>query len=424
MSADSGGTAASHERRMADLPETSPEDTNAVKRQLVSRRRDVELVFHQQVAVDAFVDAIISATSIPKQIECIQSINPRKFLVSFRSAEAAEYFCQVSAPALRIAGAMPSCRWLGSERKRIRVGFLPNAVSNNELVKVLKNYGEVVQVTDEVYANRPFVIKTGTRLVDMDMSKAVPNILSVCGFSASVTYRGVITQCRRCLQKGHFKAECTAPFCDRCRTFGHREIDCAAPCLKCKSLDHHWKECTVRSYAFAAASHTKDEARANPTEAAIAAPMDQLGIAAKDALPTAPVTAVNTGNEEAEPPYKETSTPTANYNGDTSNIEDGFVSPAEYNSLSELEATGVFAERVLPAASQSIHAPVTCKQENGADDGRDAEWRDAKARNKKRKKLSLTSEKSPDPKKVARDNPVNTSQETACDKITDDDKGE
>lgn len=54
--------------------------------------------------------------------------------------------------------------------------------------------------------------------------------------------------------QGHLKSTCTTPYCDRCRSFGHEASSCKAPCLKCKLPDHHWKDCTVRSYAFIAAT--------------------------------------------------------------------------------------------------------------------------------------------------------------------------
>lgn len=419
MSADSGGTGALKAGGMDSLPENSREAINAAKRQAVSRRRDVELVFSQQVAIDIFVDAITSAISIPQQIECIQSINPKKFLVSFKSEEAAEHFHRVSAPALCISGVVPSCRWLGSERKRIRVTFLPNAVPNAELVNVLKKYGDVLQVTDEVYANRPLVIKTGTRLVDMNMSKAVPNILTVCGFSVPVTYKGVAIQCRRCLQEGHLKAECRTAYCDRCKAFGHSDNDCTAPCLKCKALDHHWRECTIRSYAFAAALGTTNESPTNPTKTSAAATETRAEAVANCARATEPVTdtTVSAGAESAP---VAASSPNADCSVDTSIVEDAFNSAAEYNSESELELTGVSTGETPLAQEQDV--PLTCKQANEADDGRKMEWQGVNARNKKRKKVSVTSEKSPDHKKPAFDETVIVSQETPCNKLTNEAK--
>lgn len=254
MSAKSGGTGVPIVGASGNVPGMFSDAGDVLQRQRVSRKRDVELVFAQSMGADSVVAAIVSAVNPPQQLECIQQLSPKKFLVSFKAVNAAESFCRLVAPSLRIAGSVPLCKWLGMERKRVRVAFLPCAVDNSELAEELNKYGRVIEVTDEVYADTPVRIKTGTRLVEMEMASPVPNIISVCGFSVPVTYRGVVLQCRRCLLTGHLKAECETPFCDRCKAFGHSADQCDAPCLKCKAPGHHWKDCVVRSYAFAAAS--------------------------------------------------------------------------------------------------------------------------------------------------------------------------
>lgn len=255
MSAQSGGAAGHNAQASFYSPVSATEAANAAKRQLVSRKRDVELVLTKMATAKDVFDTIVSSVN-PQQVECIQQINAKKFLISFKALGLAEAFLRDVAPAMRIADAKPACRWLGSERKAIRVPFLPCAIPNSELSSVLANYGRVVQITDELYADSPAGIKTGTRLVEMDMTSPVPNLITVCGFTVPVTYRGVLIQCRRCLQHGHMKAECRSAFCDRCRQFGHESLTCTYPCLKCGSADHHWKQCPVRSYAFVAASQT------------------------------------------------------------------------------------------------------------------------------------------------------------------------
>lgn len=254
MSANSGGTRVPNAWASENVPAAFSDASDVSKRQRVSRKRDVELVFAQSMEAGNVVAAIVSAVNPPQQLECIQQLNTRKFLVSFTTANAAESFDRLVAPSLRIAGCKPLSKWLGMERKRLRVAFLPCAVDNGDLAEVLNKYGRVIQVTDEVYTDTPVRIKTGTRLVEMEMSSPVPNIISVCGFSVPVTYRGVMLQCRRCLLTGHLKADCNTPFCDRCKSFGHSADECDAPCLKCRSPGHHWRDCAVRSYAFAAAS--------------------------------------------------------------------------------------------------------------------------------------------------------------------------
>lgn len=292
MSAQSDGLAMLSER-VALAPSSSAVGTsNVLKRQSVSRRREVELLFPHGVNADAVIDAIVQVVNPVQLIEGVQMINSKKFLISFKTANFAEFFYQHSMSTLRIVFLAPICRWLGIERKVIRVSFLPFAVSNDELAAVLKEFGRVLNITDETYANRPISIKTGTRRVEIEMSKPVPNIITVCGFSVPVTYRGVVTQCRRCRLQGHMKAACTTPFCDRCRSFGHENNLCTAPCLKCKSPDHHWRDCTVRSYAFAAAA-TEFEAAAEDCAA-----MDDATANVQYEDRTLTMTAENDGNAD------------------------------------------------------------------------------------------------------------------------------
>lgn len=401
MSANSGGPEAPGDLITGNLPGNSEEAANAARRLLVSRKRDVELCFLQDVAVGSVVDAIILAVGSPQQLECIQLISPKKFLVSFRSVESAEFFHRVSAPALCVTGARPTSRWLGSERKRLRVSFLPNAVPNTELVNALEKYGRVIQVTDETYANRPVCIKTGTRLVDMDMIRAVPNILTVCGFSVPVTYRGVVTQCRRCQQSGHLKADCKTPFCDRCRSFGHSCTDCSAPCLKCRSPGHHWRECSVRSYAFVAARNAGDQTQ---TEAASSVLNPKMDLPPGEAFHT--VAEIDSASAAIEPiicapPGQDLE------NADiTVSVEDAYDSASEGGSELDGLSTSSRLETTPTAGAKDSDVQATCKQTGTFCSGNESSWQNAKHRTNKRKKASLNAEKSPDPKKPARSSPV------------------
>lgn len=266
MSADSGGLQHREADLATELPKVIPSMEGGSRRRDICRKKDFELVCSNPVDVSAVVGALVSLVDPPQLLEGVQQINSQKYVVSFKSVAGAEYFHSLSQK-LSIPGTAVACKWLGAEFKRVRVAFLPLAVSNEQLIATLQNYGRVVQVTEELYQNTPIQLKTGTRLVDMEMNTPVPNLISVCGFTVPATYRGVVVQCRRCLQPGHIKKECNTPYCDRCRSFGHGEDACAAPCLKCKSAGHHWRECTVRSYAFAM---TTSVAEADPIPSAVA----------------------------------------------------------------------------------------------------------------------------------------------------------
>lgn len=237
---------------------------NAAKRREVVRDRDFMLVCAESVALDVVVDAVIASVSSPEELDSVQQITDKKFIFSLKSREQAVAYSLQRASSLGIPGTTWVCKWLGADVKRIKVAYLPTAIDNSKLEEVLSTYGRVLRVTDEIYTGRPVQIKTGTRFVDLEMARPVPNLITVCGFTVPAVYKGVVIQCRRCSREGHLKAACTTPFCERCKNFGHEEKACAAPCLKCSSSEHHWRDCKARNYAFAAASG--DATKAGDTE--------------------------------------------------------------------------------------------------------------------------------------------------------------
>lgn len=130
--------------------------------------------------------------------------------------------------------------------------MLPPFVESSAVRSALCVYGNILQVSDEMWPN--LQIKTGTRLVDIEMARPVPNFVTIGDHTVPVFYRGVKLQCRRCKLEGHLVAECGTAYCSRCKNYGHLESTCSVNCLKCGDPDHHWRSCTVRSYAFAAGS--------------------------------------------------------------------------------------------------------------------------------------------------------------------------
>lgn len=266
MSVQSGGVIPAIDPGDDGIALGIPEDPRAKQRREICRKKDFELTFLPAVDMNTVVDAIIASVNPAEGLDSIQQINSKKYIISFKTTVSAEDFLQTTALTFRIPGAKTECRWLGAQHKRIKVAYLPAAVPNETLENVLKNYGTVIQIADEMYTDKPVQIKTGTRIVDILMVHPVPNIITVNGFSVPVMYKGVKIQCRRCQQLGHIKADCETEYCYRCKSFGHFEEDCTAPCLKCKSPDHHWRDCTVRSYAFAVSNESRVPAAA-PIEA-------------------------------------------------------------------------------------------------------------------------------------------------------------
>lgn len=253
MSSESGGSGVATGGPSVKPATLSYADAaNAAKRREVSRDKDFVLVCDKVVPVDVVVDAVIASVNPPQDLNSVQQITDRRFIISFKSSAAAAAYNLHGASGLSIPGTNFVCKWLGADIRKIKVTYLPTAIENKKLEEVLTSYGRVLSITDEVYTGKAVLVKTGTRIVELEMTRPVPNLITVCGYTVPAVYRGVVVQCRRCLQEGHLKATCNTPFCERCKTFGHEETTCAAPCFKCGSIEHHWRDCKIRNYVLAA----------------------------------------------------------------------------------------------------------------------------------------------------------------------------
>ncbi|KAH9383468.1 hypothetical protein HPB48_024977 [Haemaphysalis longicornis] len=133
----------------------------------------------------------------------------------------------------------------GSQAKVIKVLHYPNDQPDEALCCALGSFGQVHSCSKGV-SGFPGVW-SGVRRMREDMSRAVPNFVSVGRFTMQCEYEGVVRLCIRCGLPGHYAAVCTTPKCKRCDRFGHEQ--CEAPCTKCAG-DHAVSECTFRSFAM------------------------------------------------------------------------------------------------------------------------------------------------------------------------------
>lgn len=73
----------------------------------------------------------------------------------------------------------------------VRVHGIPVHVSNDEIIKTLRNYGEVRNVKLEMWGrNFPLPVPNGVRQVTMKIEKAIPSYINIFNRKTWVTYDG------------------------------------------------------------------------------------------------------------------------------------------------------------------------------------------------------------------------------------------
>lgn len=156
---------------------------------------------------------------------------------------------------------------MGPQVVYVTVYRLNPVVSHADLAAALRPYGKVLNVSQPSWRSLQH-IKTGMRLVKMEMAKAVPNFMKIRGFKAQFEYKGVRRVCARCGQSGHQVSNCKTPWCGRCSEYGHDEADCNAKCRRCKG-NHATADCLrPRSYADAASNFSATPS-ASPSQQAL-----------------------------------------------------------------------------------------------------------------------------------------------------------
>lgn len=209
-----------------------------------------DVVVPEGTSPEDVVDATSSIVGI-EEVYCVQHFGGRNYQVTVNSEAALAQI--VDASHLIIRGERVAIVPLGPQVTQVTVLFLPCRVPSEVLAQALSPYGKVLHITRGLMGSRP-TVTTGTRYVRMEMkaSSPVPNYLKVAGHRVTCDYKGIQRVCRRCGDSGHFRMNCTAPFCGRCGVYGHDGKGCSLPCRRCGD-PHATVACTIRpSYSEAA----------------------------------------------------------------------------------------------------------------------------------------------------------------------------
>ncbi|KAH7934886.1 hypothetical protein HPB52_001828 [Rhipicephalus sanguineus] len=208
-----------------------------------------DVVVPERASPEDAVDATSSIVGI--EVYCAQLFGGRNYQVTANSEAALAQI--VDASHLDIRGELFAIVPLGPQVTQVTVLFLPCRIPSEALTQALSPYGKVLHITRGLMGSRP-TVTTGTWYVRMEMksSSPVPNYLRVAGHRVTCDYKGIQRVCRRCVESGHFRMNCTAPFSGRCGTYGHDGKGCSLLCRRCAD-PHDTVACTIRrSYSEAA----------------------------------------------------------------------------------------------------------------------------------------------------------------------------
>ena len=111
------------------------------------------------------------------------------------------------------------------DSKLVRVSRLPFEVPEKDLRASLEGYGTILSYQLEL--DKVDGLPTGTRLLRVKLSRAIPNRLFVSGFPCFLWYPGQPKQCHHCSSRDHLLAQCPERgLCRACRQPGHMAKDC------------------------------------------------------------------------------------------------------------------------------------------------------------------------------------------------------
>ena len=110
--------------------------------------------------------------------------------------------------------------------ENVLVYHFPYEKDDRQVKEVLSRYGSIKNVAYQSWTNLEGV-HTGTRIVKMDRTDAIPRSLMIGGYRCKIWYRGQAVICDVCRGAGHVAAKCPVKGnCFRCRQPGHKAQEC------------------------------------------------------------------------------------------------------------------------------------------------------------------------------------------------------
>ena len=142
----------------------------------------------------------------------------------------------LAAGVVKVKGGVFSVRSADSTQFRVRIHWAPPFIPNDVIINHLSQYGKVLSCVNEMSVSKGFEnVATGVRTVVMCGNKAdLPHFFVVVDKSTKQTFQLLVTVtgrppiCLRCNKVGHFRRECTTPYCRHHGEYGHKTEECSA----------------------------------------------------------------------------------------------------------------------------------------------------------------------------------------------------
>lgn len=200
------------------------------------------------LSIDDLIDAV-ERTAGDDSVHVLQHMGGSRFLICTRNAAQATKL--MVSEGFVVNNQKVTVEAVGPPVTFVNVFRYPAYLPDDPLTGALAQYGKVKSVAFATVTNRQTKLN-GVRVVRIEMSKPVPNFLTVAGHRIMLEYRGMRRVCARCSEVGHMASACSTPYCTRCGTFGHGTEGCEAECRRCGGK-HGTRDCfRRRSYVAAA----------------------------------------------------------------------------------------------------------------------------------------------------------------------------
>jgi hypothetical protein len=141
---------------------------------------------------------------LPKDsIKCIQTLPNGKIDITLRDEGLAR---ALIADGIRLHGTKVRPQPVGFRTTFVYVHYLPSELSTDFVAKEMAKYGKVINIKRQLHEGTK--IENGSRIVNMEITMAVPSFAKIGIYNAKLWHRGQVPTCGFCHMPGHINRNC------------------------------------------------------------------------------------------------------------------------------------------------------------------------------------------------------------------------